>query len=745
MNGYSIIGQRMSRVDALAKVTGQALFSGDVSLPDMLHGKVLWSSCAHARIRRLDVTKAQALKGVLGVITSADVPDQNEATHPHPMTCCLAHKTVIFAGQPVAAVAAVNPHIAEEALGLIEVEYEELPAVIDVLEAMKPDAPLVNPGARARNLPRKCTQSRNIFFYLETVHGNVEAGFREADVILENTYRSQTVHQGFLEPRAAVAGVAPDGKITVWTDSQGIFEARELIARYLKLPLNQVKVIPVEVGGAFGGKSYQVVSILCALLARKTGCPVRIVTTREETFKTARPTPAMAATVKIGANRQGLITALTAKMIYDFGALHGMGGLEEIPHGYFAGLSPYRIPNYQSECYSVHTHKIPSGPYRAPASAQTAFAIESQIDLVARALNMDPLEFRLKNIASQGDILPEGSPLANVGFKPALEKMQSFLRDRGEIKGKNRGRGVACGYWAPGCGVAGLKIQLNPDGGVIVITGAQDLTGTRTTLAQMVAEELGLPFANVTVTSGDTETALYSFQTVGSMITRTLANAVTRACQDIKDQLCRRGAQLLGVRPSAVAFNRGYVRVKRTPHKSISLFDLVKPTMTMFGGSQIIGHGASEGGPPSPVLAVDAVDVEVDKETGKVKVLSWAAAQDVGLAMNPSLVEGQIQGAVTQGIGWALNECYIFRQGVMQNATFLDYRMPTAMDVPPIDILLVEDEFKGSPYGVRGVGEPPIVPSLAALANAVQSAVGVRLTELPMTPEAVYQALQAQG
>ncbi len=745
MSEYSVVGKRVNRVDALAKVTGKALYSADVSLPNMLYGKVLWSPCAHARIRRLDVTKALALEGVMAVITAADVPGQEgEEENLNPMTSCLAREKVIFAGQPVAAVAAINPYIAEEALGLIEVSYEELPSVIDVLEAMKPDAPLVHPNMYTENLPAKDAKPSNIFWYMKNSHGDVEAGFREADTVLENTFRTQTVHHGYLEPRAAVVSVDLEGKVTVWSDSQGIFECRELVASFMNLPLKYVKVIPTESGGAFGGKSHQVVSPLCALLALKTGRPVKIVTTREEAFKTNRPAAASVITVKMGATKDGRLTAASAKMVYDFGALHGMGGMGDVPFGSFTGLSPYRIPNFKIECYDVVTNKTPSGPYRGPTAAQAAFAVESQIDLLARALGIDPLEFRLKNAVAEGDVMVNGTPFGKVGFRETIERMRQYLTQRGKLEGENRGRGIAAGLWPTGIGGSAAHINVNADGSVILVVGSADVSGTRTTLAQMVTEELGIPFERVTIVTGDTETAPFSVPAVGSMTTRSMGTAVYRACQDVKEQLCQRAAQQLETQLEDVEFVHGRVQVKGVPGKSISFTDLAAGNFS-FPSGPITGRGSGEMGEGAPVFAVQVADVEVDKETGKVKILSYAIAQDVGLAINPTLVEGQMQGAVAQGIGWALTENSISQNGVMQNATLLDYRMPTAADVPFVETMLVEVSFGMPPFGIRGVGEPPIVPSLAAIANAIHSATGVRLKELPMTPETILNGVKTQG
>jgi xanthine dehydrogenase molybdenum-binding subunit len=746
MPQYAVVGKRVNRVDALAKVTGKALYAADIILPNMLYGKVLWSPYAHARIRRLDVAKALALEGVMAVITAADVPGQKkEEEHPNPMTCCLAREKVIFAGQPVAAVAAITPSIAEEAMGLIEVDYEELPSVIDVLEAMKPDVPLVHPDSYTENLPSKDTKPSNIFWYIKNSRGDVEAGFKEADIVLENTFRTQTVNHGYLEPRAAVVSADPEGKVTVWTDNQGIFETRELVAHFLNLPLNYVKVIPVEIGGAFGGKSHQVVAPMCALLSRKTGRPVKIVMTREEVFKTQRPAPASVITIKMGATKDGRLTAASATMIYDYGALYGMGGMDVVPFGTFTGLNPYRIPNLNIESYSVYTNKTPSGPYRGPTAAQAAFAVESQMDLLAQTLGMDPLEFRLKNAVAEGDLMVTGEPFPKIGFKETIERMRQHLAQRGNVEGENRGRGVACGFWAPATNAAGATVNVNADGTVALVVGSVDISGTRTTLAQIVAEELGIPFENVSVVTGDTETAPFSTPSVGSMITRSLAPSVCQACRDVKDQLCRRAAPQLGAEPKDVEFVHGRVQVKGMPKKYISLADAARGIAHFPGESPITGQGSNEGLQLSPVFVVGVADVEVDKETGKVRVLSYAVAQDVGLAINPTLVEGQIQGAVAQGIGWALSENYIFHKGVMQNATLLDYRMPTAADVPFIDTLLVEVSFDASPFGIRGVGEPPLVPSLAAIANAIHSATGVRLKALPMTPEAILRSIKTRG
>jgi xanthine dehydrogenase molybdenum-binding subunit len=747
MSAHTSIGKRPPRIDALDKVTGSAIFSADIVLPDMLHGKVLRSPHAHAVITRLDISKAQGLDGVMAVITAADVPGlQNDDEILAPMIPTMAKRKVVFAGQPVAALAAISLSVAEEAIDLIEVEYEPLPCVTDVLDAMKPEAPVIFPGLAAQIGPGKEKAPGNVFFHMENVRGDVEAGFRDADIVLENTFRTQTVHQGFMELRAAVADVGRDGKVTVWTDNQGIFKVRELVAKFLRVPLSHVKVMPVEVGGAFGGKEHQQLSPLCALLARMTGRPVKMVMTREEVFKATRPSPASVVTLKTGVTRDGHLTAVAAEMIYDYGTSTGMPGLETIFFGSITGLSPYKIPNFVMHCHDVNTNKAPSGPYRAPSAAQVAFAVESQMDLLARALNMDPLEFRLRNAAVEGDSMVNGWPFARIGFKETLERVRQRLAERGPLTGSNRGRGVAAGLWLTGCMGSAAHINVNIDGSIVLVIGSTDVSGTRTTFAQMVAEEFAIPLSDVTVATGDTETAPFSIITAGSMTTRSMGKAIYRACQDAKEQILRRGASKLGVETAEVEYASKQVRLKETPDRYVSVTDLVREDYMSPYAGPITGRGAGEMmAPGTPVFAVQVTDVEVDKETGKVTVLSNIVAQDVGLAVNPTLVEGQMQGAVAQGIGWALSENYLFRDGIMENATFLDYRMPTAADVPNIETLLVEVNSGLEPYGIRGVGEPPIVPGPAAMANAIHSATGARLKELPMTPEAVLDGIKRLG
>lgn len=746
MPEYSVVGRRVNRVDALSKVTGKAVFAADVVLPDMLYGKVLRSPHAHAIIRRLDTSRASALNGVKAVVTAADVPGQNKDNDRlQPMVTCLAGNKAVFAGQPVAAVAAETINIAEEAIELIEVDYEPLPSVTDPVEAMKAEAPLIFANMFTENSAEGATRPSNAFWYMKNSRGDIEEGFKQADIVLENTYRTETVHQGFLEPRASVADIDLQGKITVWTDNQGIFTVRELIAEYLNMPLNKIKVMPVEVGGAFGGKEHQQLSPLCALLAVKTNRPVKIVMSREEVFKATRPGSATSITVKLGATKEGRLTAASATMIYDFGTSTGMPGMSRDIFGFNTGLSPYRIPNVKVETYDVVTNKPPIGPYRAPTAAQSAYAVESQVDTIAAALHIDPIEFRLINAVTEGDSQLNGTVYGKIGFKEVLTSMKKYLEKQSNPEGKNRGRGIAAGLWPTGHMGSAAHIHLNNDGTIILVAGSTDISGTRTTLGQMVAEEFGVPFEKVTVVSGDTETAPYAVSSVGSMTTRSMGTAVHRACIDAKEQLCRRAAMRFGVDTDEVEFVQGQARVKSKPENSQSLRDLVAMDFRFADSGPVTGRGAGGMADGSPVFTVQAADIEVDDDTGKVKILAYAAVQDTGQAVNPTLVEGQMQGGIAQGIGWALNEGYIFKNGIMQNSSFLDYRMPTAPDLPFINTRLVEVPFDSSPFGIRGAGEPPIVAALATMANAIHSATGVRLTHLPMTPESILNGIKQSG
>lgn len=743
---YTVVGKRVPRVDALSKVTGAAVFSGDINLPGMLYAKVLRSPYPHALIQRLDVSEALALEGVKAVITAEDVPGyRGKSLLDFSELPKLAREKVVYTAQPVAVVAATSLRIAEKALDLINVEYKELPAVMDIEEAMKPDTPPVHADlfttkTTPNSRPQKGNTPSNISNALNITRGDLEAGFKQSDVVLENTFRTQKVHHGFIEPIVSVAAVDNTGKVTVWTQSQGTFMARNMLSEFLDLPVSKIKVMPVEIGGAFGGKTYMPTAPLCALLAMKTGRPVRMEMTRDEQLRDGRHIPESLMTVKIGATREGYITAAFVSLAYD------AGGFPEMTHCMFAShnvLSQYRIPNLKIEARDVITNKVPSTFYRAPGTPQSTFAIESQVDLLARALNMDPIQLRLRNIAGKGDAIPNGEILPRVGFRETLERMADHLRQKGEPFGRNCGRGIACGFWGGASGSFGAHINVNRDGSVNLVLGVTDISGTRTSIAQIVAEEFCIPVEKVSVVVGDTDTAPWATMSVGSMTTYSLSMAVFRACQNVKTQLCERAAAKLRVSNGEIEFAGGMFQIKGDPEKAVSLADLAKDTFSFGGGAgPIIGSGATGGLPFAPTLSVHAVDLKVDEETGKVRVLAYAVAQDTGKALNPMSIEGQIQGAITQGIGWALMEKIVLENGAVLNSNLTDYRLPTATDVPMLDVAIVEVPSETGVYGVRHVGEPPMIGALAAIANALHNATGVRFKETPFTPEVIINGIR---
>ncbi len=741
MQTYAVLGKSVPRNDALDKVTGKALFSADVKLPGMLYGKILKSPYAHARIVRIDTSKAQALDGVKAVVTSQDVPIQGGQKRPsNSRHVVFAQEKALFFGQPVAAVAATTPELAEAAIDLIEVQYEALPLVTDVLEAIKPGAALLHPGLHTEGLAGRDPAPSNIALRVEFNRRDTSAGFEDADVVIEKTFRTQTIHQGYLEPRAAVADVSPDGKMTVWGSTQGSFVARQLLSEILELPLGKIRVVPMEVGGGFGGKNSLVAAPICAVLAQKARRPVRLVLSRAEDLTSGRPAPAAVVNLKLGATRDGQITAVSGSVMYNSGAFPQNLGAD----GIITGLGHYRIPNLKFDGYSVVTNRPPVGAYRAPGAPQTTFAMESAMDMLAEALGLDPIELRLRNIAKEGDLMPSDLPFPRLGFKETLEAVARHPRYQSKRQGKNVGRGVACGFWMGGVGSSAAHVNLNADGSVALVVGSVDLTGTRTTLAQIAAETLGIPYESVSVVVADTDTAPYSDITAGSRTTHQMGAAVYQACQDAKVQLVRRAAARLRVDPSEIEMVGGKLFAKSAPEKQVTLAELARAGNISSEGA-ITGRGAV--GVPSriPTFSVHVVDVEVDPETGKARVLDCLVAQDAGLAVNPSLVEGQMQGAVAQGIGWALSEEYFYVDGIMRNTTLLDYRQPTSLDVPFVETLIVEVPSPTSIYGIKGIAEAPLVPAMAAIANAMNAAVGVRLTELPMTPESVLRAVQAKS
>jgi len=744
---YTTIGTRPIRHDGVDKVTGRANYGADLSLPGMLFGVVVRSPHAHARIVSVDTSAAAALPGVKAVLSGQDVPliDAKLGMGEGAMDLkdlsdnLLARRKALYHGHAVAAVAATTLAVAREAAALVRVEYEVLEPVLSVDRAMEAGAPILHDDmvTQARP-PVEHKGPTNIAGRMELKRGDIEAGFADADVVIERTFRTPTSHQGYIEPHACVARVNEDGRINIWTSTQGPFLVRDATALILGIDAAMVKVTPSEIGGGFGGKIPVYLEPLAVLLARHAQRPVKMVMTRDEVFRASGPTSATKIRLKMGAKKDGTIVAASASLYYEAGAYRGSPS----GAGAMCMLAPYTIPNFFIEAYDVVVNKPKVAAYRAPGSPMAALATESLIDEIGRSLGIDQIEIRLKNAVKEGDHAPYGPPYGPIGFQKVLETVRDSEHWKSAL-GPNQGRGLACGFWFNAGMSSSATVTFNADGSAAVITGNPDIGGTRVAQAQMVAEELGIPVERVRPSVADTDTAGYTELTAGSRVCYATGMAVINASRDVREQLRGRAAKVWGVPVEETRWEQGQV-VPTTPSAdrvAMSLNDLAGKLAKT--GGPIIGNAAVNPPMAGPAFAAHICDLEIDRETGCSRVVRYTCVQDAGKAVHPSYVEGQMQGGASQGIGWALNEEYIYdAAGVMANAGFLDYRMPVASDLPMIDAIIVEVPHPGHPYGVRGVGEVPIVPPLGAVANAMSNATGLRFTELPMSPPRVLERLQ---
>ena len=752
---YKVIGTRPVRHDGLDKVTGRAKFGADINMPGLLHGKILRSPHAHARIRSIDTSRAEALPGVVAVATSKDFPiiedrviDFAETQGNARMLAenVLAYGKALYKGHAVAAVAATSPHIAEEALGLIQVDYEVLAPVLSVRDAMREDAPLLHDSMTTRfrvdrfGKGEDTGDNSNIAGHLQFKQGDVEQGFKEADVVLEREFETQTVHQGYIEPHASTASWGVDGHLTIWTSTQGPFSVRSSTAAILGIPESMVKVVPMEIGGGFGAKIVTYLDPVAAILSRKSGRPAKMVMSRQEVFEGTGPTSATYMRAKIGARKDGRIIAAHLYLAYEAGAFPGspVGG------GALTGLGPYNIDNILVDGYDVVCNKQKVQAYRAPGQPQAAFAVEPVIDELAEALGMDPMELRLKNAVQEGDRMANGVPHPPIGCKEVMEAMVAHPHFKTSLEGPYRGRGMALGHRFNSGQTSSATIHVNNNGTVSLLTGSVDIGGTRTAVAMQVAEVLGLTAEEVWPTVVDTDSVGFTGVTGGSRTAYDTGLAAVAACEEVKKIMMARAALIWEVQPEDVEFQDGAFFCTRNPEDRMTFKELAARQMGTGGpvtcsvSTNSTGVGSTFGG--------NIVDVEVDPETGKVEILRYTAFIDAGQSVHPSYVEGQVQGATVQGIGWALNEEYFYtKDGTMANSSFLDYRMPTSLDVPMIDTHIVEVPNPRHPFGLRGVGEVPLIPPLAAMANAISHAIGVRMNKLPMSPGAIVEALESKG
>ena len=752
---FSVIGTRPIRHDGPDKVTGRARYAADIHPPGLLQGKILRSPHPHAVIKNIDATRALALPGVKAIATAADFPDVSAeiADQEEGMTVnygfysrnVMAREKALYRGHAIAAVAATSAATAEEALGLIDVEFEVLTPVLDADAAMAEGAPvlherlvtLTNPDMRQGGYGDQDSGS-NVSNRFEFRLGDPEEGFREADVVVEREFHTRPVHQGYIEPHSATALWGADDLVTIWASSQGHFALRDHTAAILGAGVSQLKIIPMEIGGGFGGKGQGgcYLEPVAAVLSRKSGQPIKITMTRTEVFEGTGPTSASHIRVKLGATKDGRLVAADCELVYEAGAFPG----SPVPSGCRTMLAPYIVPNSYIVGVDVVVNAQKAAAYRAPGSPTAAFAAESVIDEICERLEMDPVEFRLRNSAKEGTRQPTGPVFRRIGFEEILQAAQDHPHLRTPLTGPNQGRGIAAGAWFNGTGPASAVASVNSDGTISLVEGSPDIGGSRAAMAMQVAEVLGIPVTEVKPAIVDTDSIGYSSGAGGSGVTFKMGTACYQAAQDVKRQLIERAARIWDVDADDVEYDRGTMRHKQDTELVITLKALA-PRLNGTGGP-IVGRATANPGGVGNAFGLHVVDVEVDPETGKVDILRYTAFQDAGRSIHPSYVEGQVQGGAVQGIGWALNEEYWMNdQGQMMNSSFLDYRMPTALDLPMIETVIVEVPNDGHPFGVRGTGEVPLVPPMAAIANAIYQAAGVRMTHLPMTPGRVLEAL----
>jgi len=741
MVDFKVLEQNLPRIDARDKVTGRAVYASDVYLPGMLMCKLLPSTHAHARIISIDTSKAEVLQGVRSVITGQDFPDIRFGSGALKDRYIMARDEVFYIGEPVAAVAADDEITAQEAIDLIEIVYEELPAVIDPITALTADAPPVHSDVSDFEGYGFSVGNSNVCTLLDADRGDVDQAFNSADRVFEETYRSQGINQGFLEPMACVTNVEANGRLTVWASTQGPYQIRTQLAGVLDIPLSSIKVIPMELGGGFGAKLRLAFEAFPALLSFKTGRPVKLINSREEVFTLNGPRLPVTNYLKTGVNNDGTIVAREAYSIFDVGAYLGAGPNSGVGHG----LGAYNIPNFRLRSFGVYTNKIYVGSYRASGVADMTFAVESHTDSIARQMGIDPWEFRMQNAIKEGDVSVSGARMPKNGL---LETLQAIKDNFGLPKksAEDRGVGIAVCEWRSGSGPSTASISVNEDGTVSLLTGSVDISGSDTSLAAIAAETLGLTLDEVIVAKRDTDLAPFTGPSGGSRIVYSQGTAVHRAAETVRERLYELAAERLGVQPDALSLAGGRIFIEDDPNQGLSFKQLGALSVNSRGGP-IIGTSSLSNMPYDPVFSTQAAEVIVDRATGQVKVTRYMQAQDVGVAINPMSVEGQLEGGVVQGIGRALTEDMQLdaETGAVRTSSLSTYLMPLAVDLPEIENVLVKVPSSDGPFGARAVAEPPGFGPPAAIANAIFDAVGVRVRELPLSGERVLSALQGES
>ncbi len=747
MSDIHVVGRPLPRIDAVEKVRGESIFAADIQLPHMLVGKFLPSPHAHAEILAIETAQAEALPGVRAVITAADIPQVEKYDPGSRSHAFLARRFAVFAGQPIAAVAAEDMATAEAALELINVKYKILPAVTHVEEAILPNSPAAGHG-----LTKNETDSPNVTYRYTFEHGDLAAAFAESNCIIEHTYKMPTVHQGYIEPHAVTAYFDRPEHVTVWECVQGAFGARDLIAETLGIPRANITLNATDVGGGFGGKADGLFAPLTVLMAKKAGRPVKLVLTRQEELMGANPGPHTIIRLKTGATKGGVFTALEGRVLMDAGAFTNPNALA-INIAYMLG-SKYKFQAWRLEGIEVLTNKASTGSYRAPGAVNACLAIESQLDEMAGRLGFDPIDFRMPNIAAEGDLLPNLRPQGPVRAKEVLTAIARHPAwanppvERIGSDGLLHGRGMALGMWGSGAWPSAAVAKLEAEAKISIITGQIDLTGSFTSLAQIAAETMGVSVLQIMIIRAGTDHAPYAPVSGGSGTIYSMGSAVREAVLDLKAKIFERAAQRLKIPESELAINDKGVFIIARPEQSISFETLYQLGTDLFMAryGPLIGQGSLLPQRQVPAFSASVAEVTVDPETGQVTLTRLVTAQDVGKAINPLSVEGQLQGATVQSAGMALWEEVMFdEEGLVRNPNLLDYHMPTSADMPLVETILIETPGGENLYGAKGVGEPPIIPPVAAVANAVASAIGVRIFELPITSERVWRALKLKG
>jgi CO/xanthine dehydrogenase Mo-binding subunit len=749
------IGVSAPRRDSESKVRGTTRFTADAPVPGLLHARLVLAHEAHAMISGIRTDSATAIPGVVAVLTAGDLP--TVATGRGRLYEPLAREEVVYAGQPVALVVAESEAIAEDGAQLVEVELESLEPVLDVEAAARPGASrarvLVTAEGEGSDIGDAHAAvaagglegedlSENVLGTARLVNGDVDAELAAGQIVVRGRFTTPWIHQGYLETQVATARLEPDGELVVTSSTQAPFATRDALAKLFGRPVAQVRVRTGALGGAFGGKMMIIEPLVCgaALALRR---PVRLAMTRSEDLAATNPAGAEVMTLELGAAADGRLTGIRARVFVDRGATDDFG-VESIAAMLAAG--PYNWGAHELTALGVATNRVTFGAYRAPTAAPAAFAVESLLDDLARRLDLDPLELRLRNVADEGDPAPSGQPFPVFGARACLERVRDHpLWARRENLSEGEGIGVAVGWWPGGYEPASAACRLDADGYLTVITGAADMTGVETGFAAIAAEAFGVDVSRVRVVNADTSSAPYAGTSGGSKVTYTVGRAVERAAIEARDRLLEVAADELEISPLDLEIVNGTVRPVGVPAKALPIAELASKILS-FGSRHmpVEGHGRSAQS-PAPQVAAHLSHVRVDRETGAVTVLGHVIAQDVGRALNPALVEGQMHGGTAQGLGWALLEELAHDDyGQLTTGTFVDYAMPTAANTPPIDALIVEVPAPEGPYGAKGVGEAPVVGVPGAVANAIAAATGgVRLRRLPMTPERVWRAIDS--